>query len=161
MSKNHLHSEIGIAPQAQKLPNLVTDGTYGSATDIMAMPAAKALAILQDSGASVYARAKACQRLAVVGDGHAVPAVAPLLTDPQLSHYARTALETNPGTGADDALRAALPKVKGVLLVGVINSIGTRRDVKAIATLEKLRHDDDGEVARAADAALARIRPPL
>jgi len=109
----------------------------------------------------VYAKAKACQKLAVVGDKSAVPALAALLTDPQLSHYARFGLEPVPDPSADDALRAALKKVKGKLLVGVINSIGVRRDRKAIADLEKLRHDSDTEVARAADAALARLRPPM
>jgi hypothetical protein len=161
MSKHSLYSKAGIAPQAQKLPNLMKDATYGGANDIMALPAGKAVAIVENANASTYARAKACQRLAVIGGGRAVRAVAPLLTDPQLSHYARTALETNPDTTANDALRGALPKVKGTLLVGVINSIGTRRDTEAIAALEKLRHDSDVEVVLAADAALARIRPPL
>jgi HEAT repeat protein len=147
--------------QAQSLPNLMKDEKYGSPEEIMKLPAARLVAILKDPQASVYARAKACQRLAVIGDGSAAPALAPLLTDPQLSHYARTALEPLPDASADDALRAAMPMVKGNLLIGVINSIGRRRDTKAIGALEKLRHDGDVEVAWAADAALARIRPPL
>jgi HEAT repeat protein len=161
MSRNHLSSELAIAPQAQSISNLMKDAHYGSAGDIMSLPAAKLVAILQDPDASVYVRAKACQRLAVVGDRSAVPALAPLLTHPQLSHYARTALEPLPDPAADLALREALPKVQGNLRVGVINSIGHRRDAQAIGTLEKLRHDPDIEVARAADAALARVRPPL
>jgi HEAT repeat protein len=161
MSRNSLSTNIGLAPQAQSLPNLMKDEHYGGAGDIMSLPPAKLVAILQDPDASVYARAKASQRLAVVGDRSAVPALSPMLTDPHLSHYARTALEPLPDASADDALRAALPKVKGNLLVGVINSIGHRRDAKAIGALEKLRHDSDVEVARAADAALARVRPPL
>jgi HEAT repeat protein len=160
MSRNIL-SEMNLAMQAQGLPNLMTDAKYGRASEIMAMPASKLVAILQDSGASVYARAKACQRLAVVGDRSAVPALAALLDDAHLSNYARFALEPLPDAAADDALRGALEKVKGPLLVGVINSIGKRRDTRAIARLERLRHDQDGEVARAADAALARIRPTL
>jgi HEAT repeat protein len=147
--------------QSQSLPNLMKDAHYGSAEEIMSMPSAKLVAILNDPDASVYARAKARQRLAVVGDRSAVPALAPMLTDPHLSLYARTTLETLPDASADEALRAALPKVKGVLLIGVINSIGQRRDTKAINVLEKLRHDPDVEVAQAADGALARVRPPL
>src|SRR5205814_291218 len=108
---------------------------------------------------SPYAKAKACQRLAVVGDASAVPAVAPLLSDPMLSHYARTALEPMPGKQADDALRAALGKVQGRLLIGVIGSIGKRRDAAAIVALEHLRRGDDVDVSRAASLALARIRP--
>ena len=147
--------------QAQQLPNLMVDEKYGSAAEIMVLPAAKLVAILQDRGASEYARAKACQRLAVVGDGTAVPALAGLLTDPHLAVYARFALEPLPDPAADDALRGALGKATGNLLVGVINSIGHRRDTKAIAALERLRHDPNTAVAQAADAALGRIRPAL
>ena len=161
MPQNNLLSKLHIAAQAQSLPNLMVDEKYGSAEQMMALPAAQLVAILQDSAASVYARAKACQRLAVVGDKTAVPALARLLPDPQLSLYARFALEPMPGIEADDALRSALGQVKGILLVGVVSSIGKRRDVKAIAVLEKLRYDPDHVLAKAADAALARIRPQL
>jgi hypothetical protein len=70
-------------------------------------------------------------------------------------------LEPIPGPAADDALRAALGAVKGTLLVGVINSIGFRRDKKALGELYRLRQDGDVEVSRAAEAALTRLRPPL
>ena len=109
----------------------------------------------------MYVRAKACQRLAVVGDRSAVAELAALLNSPQLSFYARTALETLPDRAADDALRAGLERVQGKLLAGVINSIGKRRDTNALGALEKLRHHADAEVAGSANAALARIRPPL
>jgi hypothetical protein len=140
---------------------MMKDDKYGTAAQIVALPLPRLVAVLQDPGASVYAKAKACQRLALIGDGTAVPALALLLADPQLSHYARTALEPMPGRAADEALRGALSKVQGALLIGVITSIGNRRDGNAVAALEKLRHDANVEVGRAADAALARIRPPL
>jgi HEAT repeat protein len=140
---------------------MMKDEKYGSAAQIMALPLPGLVALLQDSGASMYARAKACQRLAVIGDKTAVAALAPLLADPRLSHYARTALEPIPDRSADEALRGALGKVKGPQRIGVIASIGIRRDAHAVVALEKLRHDADPEVGRAADSALARIRPPL
>lgn len=147
-------------PQAPPVvvPPMV-DEKYGSAEQIMALPLAKLVALLRDQNGSVYAKAKACQRLAVVGDKTATPALAALLTHPELSHYARFALEPMRDTSADDALRAALDKVTGRLLVGVINSIGLRRDAKAIGALARLRNDFDAQIARAADAALGRIRP--
>lgn len=145
-------------PPAQPKP--MVDDKYGSAEAIMALPPARLIAILRDPAAAAYAKAKACQRLAVVGDKTAVPALAALLTDPQLSHYARYGLEPIADPSVDEALRAALEKVKGKLLVGVINSIGHRKDGKAIGALARLRHDADAEVARAVDVALARIRPP-
>ena len=149
-------------PMAPATPAYMKDPKYGTAKEIMELPAAKLAAVLKDSGASVYAKAKACQRLALVGDRSAVPALAALLSDPQLSGYARFGLEPLPDPAADDALRAALPKLQGKLLVGVINSIGFRKDAQALTTLERLRFDPnvDVEVVRAADVALARIRPP-
>lgn len=139
----------------------MVDEKYGTSAQIMALPPAKLVAILKESGSSVYAKGKACQRLAVTGDKTAVPALAALLTDPKLSHYARFALEPMPDPSAGEALRAALGKLKGKLLIGVINSIGMRKDTKAIGPLGELLHNPDSEVAEAANVALARIRPPL
>jgi HEAT repeat protein len=120
----------------------------------------KLVQVLKDPGATVFQKAKACQRLAVVGGKEAVPALAALLADPKLAHYARFGLEPIPDPSADDALREALKKVTGGLLVGVINSIGHRRDPKAVDALAKLLHGADAEVALAAAAALGRISGP-
>lgn len=128
--------------------------------EIMGMASADLVAILDDSDATEFAKAKACQRLALVGDDAAVPALAGLLGDAQLSHYARTALEPMPPGAADQALRDALGKLKGSLLVGVINSIGVRRDPMALARLAQLRQSDDQAVRDAATAAINRIRRP-
>jgi len=146
-------------PEA-KAPAPMVDEKYGSSAEIMALAPARLIAILKEPGASVYAKAKACQRLAVVGDKSAVPALAALLGDPQLAHYARFGLEPIPDPSADDVLRDALKKLKGSLLVGVINSIGHRRDAKAVGALAKLLYDGDTEVAQAAAAALGRISSP-
>ena len=140
---------------------MMKDDKYGTAAQIMMLPLPKLVELLSDPGASAYAKAKACQRLAVIGDRSAVPAIAPLLADPQLSHYARFALEPMPDPSASEALRNALAKVQGKLLAGVVTSIGNRRDREAIGALESLRHHADPDVARAASVALAHIRPQL
>jgi HEAT repeat protein len=130
------------------------------ASKIISSGQAELIGVLMDAAASEFAKAKACQRLGVVGDTQAVPALAALLPDPELSHYARTGLEPIPGPEADAAFREALGKLKGDLLIGVINSIARRKDLKALDALAKLRHSDDDEVARAAWEALGRIRSP-
>jgi HEAT repeat protein len=56
-----------------------------------------------------------------------------------------------------DALREALSKLKGRLQVGVLNSIGQRKDAKAAPALARLLYDADPEVAQAAAAALGNI----
>ncbi len=128
--------------------------------EIMELGTEGLIGILEDPGSSEFAKAKACQRLAVVGDESAVPALASLLTDTRLSHYARTALEPIPGPAADRALRGALGSLDGNLLVGVINSIGFRRDPEALTALAQLRHGEDVDVAAAATWAIGRIRRP-
>ena len=98
-----------------------------------------------------------CRWLAVVGSSKCVPAVAELLTDEDLSHPARMALEPKADPAAGTALREALPKVKGKLLEGVISSIGIRRDPEAVGALTGLAADNDAVVAAAAVAALGAI----
>ena len=134
--------------------------TPHKSAEIMSLPAAKLIEILKDAGASEFAKAKACQRLGVVGDKTAVPALAALLADPKLSHYARLGLEPIRDPSADKALRDALGGLEGNLLIGVINSIGRRKDPKALDALAKLMHGEDDAVAEAARAALGRIRSP-
>ena len=86
-----------------------------------------------------------------------MPDLAKLLSDPQLSSWARIALEAIPGKDADEALRGAADSLDGKLLVGTINSIGFRRDAKAVEMLTKRLQDKNAEVASAAAGALGRI----
>ncbi len=102
-------------------------------------------------------KALACKKLAIFGDKNAVPALASLLPDPELASWARIALEAIPGPEADAALRNAMDKVQGRVLVGVINSIAVRRDPKAVSGLVKKLKDPDPDIASAAAVALGRI----
>src|ERR1035441_6834237 len=112
--------------------------------------------VLQSNAPSAE-KAIPCKQLAIYGTKEAVPALAPLLSDPQLASWARIALEAIPAPDADDALRDAMGKLQGKLLVGVINSIAVRRDPKAVPELVKALKDADSEVASAAAVALGRI----
>ncbi len=102
-------------------------------------------------------KAMACKRLAVLGGEEAVPALTPLLEDAELASWARIALEAIPGPAADKVLRDALAKVDGRLLIGVVNSIGVRRDRQAIGNLVSLLKAHDGDVAAAAAVSLGKI----
>lgn len=118
--------------------------------------ARRAMATLQSSAPSAD-KALACKQLAVYGTAEAVPALAPLLHDEQLAAWARTALEAIPGPAADQALRDAAGQLQGRLLVGVINSLGVRRDAQAVRMLISRLRGDDEAVASAAALALGRI----
>ena len=63
-----------------------------------------------------------------------MPALAALLPDKELSSWARIALEAIPDPAAERCPAESMGKVQGRLLVGVINSIGVRRDAKAVRT---------------------------
>lgn len=102
-------------------------------------------------------KADACRQLAVIGTKEAVAPLAALLGDEELSHMARYALEPIPDPAVDEALRNALAKLKGRLLVGVIGSISVRRDAKAVEALMTKLEDRDAEVVQAAARALGSI----
>lgn len=117
---------------------------------------AKLIAVIK-SDAAIKDKADACRELAVVGTKDAVAPLAAMLGDDKLGHMARYALEPIPDPAVDDALRDALGKLKGRPLVGVIGSLGVRKDAKAIESLSRLLADADPDVAQASARALGKI----
>lgn len=117
----------------------------------------KLIAVLKDSGAPLKAKVDACRQLAIMGGKDSIAPLAALLGDEQLSHNARYALQMNPDPAVDEALRDALGKVKGRPLVGVIHTVGYRRDARAVGTLAGFLTDSSPVVASAAGRALGSI----
>jgi len=103
------------------------------------------------------ARDFVCRMLTICGSAAAVPAVAPLLTDEYHSHMARFVLERIAAPEAAQALRDALAKVSGKMKIGVIGSLGGRRDTAAVPALCTLLKDENAAVARSAAVALGDI----
>jgi len=127
------------------------------ALPIWAMTAPKLVAILKDGSSTVFQKAIACKKLSIVGGKEAIAPMAALLNDPHLACYARFGMEPNPDPSVDDAFRAALPKLTGKLQIGVINSIGVRKDAKALDALSKLIDHSDPDVAQSAAASVGMI----
>lgn len=109
------------------------------------------------SEAPLQEKAVACKRLGVIGTANVVPVLAELLDQEQMAHYARIALEPLPYPEVDQALRDALDRLDGLYRIGVINTIGNRRDTGAISSLVKLMETADAATAGAAAGALGRI----
>ena len=109
------------------------------------------------SDAPLKEKMDACRQLARVGTKDAVPALAALLGDEELSHMARYALEPIDDPSVDEALREALGKLKGRPLVGVIGSLGVRRDAKAVEPLAKMLGHSDADAAATAARSLGKI----
>jgi HEAT repeat protein len=132
--------------------------TFGQKSQSSSPPSeAKLIAILKSSDASQKARADACRELGRIGTKEAIAPLAALLCDEKLSHMARYGLEPIPDPAVDAALRDALGKVKGRQLVGVIGSLGVRRDHKSVTPLIKYLEDPDPEVVQASARSLGRI----
>ena len=139
----------------------IDDAIVKSHGDAAAQKAlAKRLAAVLGTDAKQCGKDYCCRKLSLIGTADNVPAVAPLLTDEKLSHMARYVLERMSCPESAKAMQDALPKVKGLLKVGVINSLGVRRDAASTGALEKLLGDSDKQTAGAAAAALGSIGTP-
>jgi HEAT repeat protein len=114
------------------------------------------IAVLR-SGAPEADKALACKQLAVHGSADAVPELAKLLGNERLSSWARIPLEVIPDAACDAALRQAAAGLAGRPLVGVIHSLGVRRDAGAVELLAARLGDPDASVAAAAAIALGQI----
>ena len=122
----------------------------------MKIDEAKALIILATSQ-SLEEKARVCDHLAIVGSPKAVPALVGYLPDPQMAVRARTALQNIPDVAAGDALTKALRQVKGDFLIGVITSLGARKETDAVPQLCVLVDGADQAVVMAAISALGQI----
>jgi len=98
-----------------------------------------------------------CRKLAIIGTAASVPTLAGQLGGKEQSHMARYALERIDAPEAGAALRDALTTASGSQKIGVIGSLGSRRDPAAVAPLSKLVHADDPAIARSAALALGAI----
>jgi type 1 glutamine amidotransferase/HEAT repeat protein len=98
-----------------------------------------------------------CRKLSIIGSEQSVASLAEMLTSPETSDMARYALERIGGASTDKALRGALNKTAGKTRIGIINSLGVRKDAGAVAVLGKMICDSDPGVAAASAAALGQI----
>lgn len=152
MSKSRINFALAIALLPAGAVQL-----FGQDTPLTAKEQENKLVAVLKSDAPLKEKVDACRILARIGTKDAVPALAALLGDKKLSHMARYALEPIPDPAVDDALRDALGKLKGRPLVGVIGSIGVRRDGKAVQPLAKKLQDSNPDVVRTAVRSLGRI----
>lgn len=122
----------------------------------------KLLEALARPGCTDAARQFICEMLALVGSARSVPALAALLEKPATADAARYALEPILDTAADEALRAALPKLTGAPKAGLIGTIALRGDASALPALVTIQENasETSEVRAAAARAITRLRKP-
>jgi HEAT repeat protein len=98
-----------------------------------------------------------CRQLTFVGSQGSVPALAALLADEEASHMARYALQRIPGEAAAQALRKALQTVDETLKIGMVYSLGQRRDKQAVALIARQLASRNDSLVVASLVALSRI----
>ena len=150
ISKRYLTCCVALLVIAASAVTIAQDHPAGGAKE-------RDLIAVLKSDAAKGEKAITCKKLAIYGTDKSVSALAPLLGDAELSSWARIALEAIPGPVADAALREAMGKLQGRLLVGVINSIAVRRDARAVDALVGKSGDANAGVASAAAVALGHI----
>ena len=117
----------------------------------------KALLSVLESDAKRAGKQFVCRQLSIIGTEQSVPTLAKMLADEETSDMARYALERIPGSAVDEALRGSLRQAKGNARIGIINSLGQRRDKGAVRNLSRILGRRDQEAAIAAAAALGQI----
>lgn len=118
----------------------------------------KALLGVLESDAKRAGKQFVCRELSIIGTEQSVPVLTGMLTGEETSDMARYALERIPGSAVDEALRGAVRKAKGNARIGIINSLGQRRDAGSVRMLSRaLGRVRQEEVAIAAAAALGQI----
>ncbi|NQT52458.1 DUF1080 domain-containing protein [bacterium] len=118
------------------------------------------VAMVQDPKTKLSVKQFLCRQLERLATAKHVPLLAKLFDDPVTQEVARRVLETVPGDEAAALLRGGLAKCKGDTLVGCVNSLGVRRDPKAVNGLARLVAAKDAAVAQAAVRALGKIATP-
>lgn len=110
-----------------------------------------------ETGGPAAAREYICSKLTLIGTATAVPTLAATLDDPRVATAARTALQAIPRTGASAALLQKLRAARGLAKVGIIQSLGARREPDAAGPLADCLKGADPQAAEAAAWALGEI----
>ncbi|MCP4454180.1 MAG: hypothetical protein GY809_22185 [Planctomycetes bacterium] len=112
---------------------------------------------LLQSDASYAAKQFVCRLLVLTATEEQIPALAPHLSDPQMSHMALYVLTHLRSPAVDRALISALDRTKGNTKRGIITGLGMRRSAQAVKPLVSLLDSDQQVVAHEATLALGRI----
>ncbi|MBR5627585.1 MAG: hypothetical protein IKW74_08220, partial [Thermoguttaceae bacterium] len=111
-----------------------------------------------DSEDDIYYGNIACKRLAVYGTDAAIPTLVKMLASEKQNFNARFALEAMPGDAVNPVLEKAAQELSGYCLVGVIDTLGVRKDANAVAIFKDiLASNKDVKVTKAIYAALGSI----
>ncbi|UCG87301.1 MAG: HEAT repeat domain-containing protein, partial [Gemmatimonadota bacterium] len=114
--------------------------------------------VLEDPASTYAAKQFVCRMLRRIGSERSLPYLAVMLSDDKLTDDARFALQGMESPEVDRMLRESLGQLSGPALIGVIGTIGQRRDRDAVGDLVGLVDTSDVERTEAIVVALGEIR---
>ena len=109
------------------------------------------------SDATFYGKQFVCTQIGIIGTKKSIPILSKMLINESTSEMALLGLEPINDPYVDKTLRKSLTKTKGKYKVGIINSLGVRKDSNSVKTLSKLIFDEDKLVSISSVAALGKI----
>ena len=101
-----------------------------------------------------------CKQLSLIGSAASVPVLSRLLLAPNTAEIARYALERIPGPRGGPGLERRGAKTSGRTQIGMINSLGRRRNPDSVPVLQPLALGADPATAVPALFALGEIADP-
>ena len=128
-----------------------------TATNVDADEASELMKVIQSDDVSDVDRANAFEKIGDVAGADAVEPLVNFLSNKKWSHYARFALQKMDAENVTDTLLQSLDALEGDLRLGLIDTIGRRRDGAAVPALTKLLRNADAKVAAASAVALGEI----
>ena len=122
--------------------------------------AARALASILPTTATFEAKQFACRQLVFVAGDEQVPALAALLTDKELTHYALLVLARLHSPAAADAVVQALPSASGKTEIELLDTLADFGDARAVSAASQRLNSTDPLLRNAAAADLAKLADP-
>lgn len=115
--------------------------------------------ILRRKDITPAARKFLFQELYLIAQEENVEELVPFLTKPETSDLARYALEQIPGEAVDKALIRALPHSRGKEKLGIVMSLGARKNPAAVDALDSLLKDGVTSTSGASTTASKQGKP--
>jgi len=115
------------------------------------------IGVLENSQSTYAAKQFVCRMLRRIGANRSLPHLEQMLLDDRLTDDARFALQSQDSPEADRILRESLGRLTGPALIGVIGTIGQRRDRQAVPMLVALADASDTVLSGAVISSLGHI----
>ncbi len=167
------NSHNDIASDVKKILNEISEYDYGDSRDPLSVlrilikssldsqgsmrVIEKEMISFLESDATFAGKQFVCEQLSIIGTKESIPVLKTLLSEDKTANIALYTLQRIPDFAAERALRELLSDAPRNIKIGIINTLGERKDNNAVNDLEKLVYDADQQTAESAVTALGKI----